>query len=83
MRSVDHEDMVEALPPDRADQTFDERILPGRARRYENLLESHTANAIPEAGAIDPVAVPEQVPGHRVPRKALYDLLGCPAAPQA
>ncbi len=30
MPLVEHDDVVEALTPDRADHPFDERILPGR-----------------------------------------------------
>ena len=29
---VEHDDMIEVLPPDRADQPFDVGILPGRTR---------------------------------------------------
>jgi hypothetical protein len=79
VRFVDHEDVVEALSSDRADQVFDERILPGRARCNENLLDSHATNPIRELGTIDPASVTEQIPGRRVVGERFHDLLGCPA----
>jgi hypothetical protein len=79
MSFVNHEDVVEALPPDRADQALDERSLPRRARCNEDLLNSHAANPIPEVGTMDPISVTEHVPGRCVVRKRFDDLLGRPA----
>ena len=42
-------------------------------------FDSHAANPIREVGAIDPVAVTEQIPGCRVVGERFHDLLGCPA----
>jgi hypothetical protein len=74
-----HEDFVEALSPDRADQALYERVLPRRVRCGDNLFNPHAVNPIREAAAIDPVPVTEQVPGRRVIWKRFHDLLGCPA----
>ena len=38
----------------------------------------HTANPIREVGAIDPIAVTEQIPGRRVVGERFHDLPGCP-----
>jgi hypothetical protein len=78
MSSVDHEDVVEALSPDRADQAFDVGRLPRRARCNENLFDSHAANPIREVRTIDPVAVTEQIPGRRLVGERFHDLLGGP-----
>ena len=80
MSFVDHEDVVEALSPDRSDHPLDVGRLPRGARSNENLLDSHAANPIREVGAIDPVAVTEQIPGCRVVGGRFHDLLGCPAS---
>ncbi len=78
MSFVDHEHVVETLPPNRSDQPLDERILPRRARCDENLLDSHAAYSIREAGTVDPVSVTNQIPGRGVIWERLDDLLRCP-----
>ena len=46
---VEHDDMIQTLAPDRADQPFDVGILPGRPRRGQHFLDPHTASGIPES----------------------------------
>ena len=71
-------DLIEALTPDRADEPLRERVLPGAARRGENLADAHSLEAVPERAAVDRVAVTEQVGRGRVVWEGVDDLLGCP-----
>ncbi len=53
---VEDDHVVKALPPDGADDPLDVRILPGRARRSENLLDSQSMNGSVEV--ISAYAIP-------------------------
>jgi hypothetical protein len=64
---VEDDHMVETLPPDGTDDPFDIRILPGRARRYENLLDTESMHGSVEVISVDPVPVANQVTRGRVP----------------
>jgi hypothetical protein len=72
------ENMVEALAPDRADQAFRERILPGAVRRREDFADAHALHAAPELLAIDLVTVAEEIGGGRVVRERGDDLVRGP-----
>ena len=39
-----HDDMIQALSPDRADESFDVRILPWRSRCREHLFDAHSSD---------------------------------------
>jgi hypothetical protein len=45
---VAHDDVVQALASDGADHPFHKRILPGRSRRDQNLLDAHRLRGTPE-----------------------------------
>ena len=66
--------MVEAFSADRANQPFNVWALPRRSEGGENFADLHAFRLRPEGGAIDAVAVPEQVPRRLVPRKRLHEL---------
>ena len=46
MPLVEHDDVVEALTPDRADHPFDERILPGRPRAVRTSARPKAATVL-------------------------------------
>jgi hypothetical protein len=75
---VEHDDMIEALPPDRADQPFDVGILPGRPRRGKHFLDAHTLQTFPKAVAVGAVAVADQVTRRLVKGEGLADLASYP-----
>ena len=50
---VEHNYMIQTLAPDRADQTFDVGILPGRSPGRGNLLDTHVRNSILEMVSVD------------------------------
>ena len=58
---VEHDDVVEQVPTDRADQAFDVRILPGRPRGDENFLDAQTFQFHPDFVAVTAVPVADQV----------------------
>ena len=75
---VEHDDMIEALPPDRADQPFDVGILPGRPRRGKHFLDAYTLQAFPQSSDRSASAVANQVTRRLVKGEGLADLAGYP-----
>jgi hypothetical protein len=75
---VDHDDMIQALPPDRADQPFDVGVLPRRPRRGQHFLDACTLQAFPKAATVGAVAVADQVTRRLVKGEGLPDLAGDP-----
>ena len=68
---VENDHVVEPLTSQGADQPFDERILPRRARRRQYPLDAECHDAPIEGRAVDPISVPQQVSRRRIPRKGL------------
>ena len=56
-----HNDMVQAIPPDRADQPFRISVLPWRSRRSRPVTNAHRSKAADENVAVDGVAVTNDV----------------------
>ena len=75
---VEHDDMVDTLSADTADQAFNVRILPWRSWRRDDFFDAHVHDALAEVNAVDPVAVSEQEARRFVIRKGLDNLLACP-----
>jgi len=76
---AENDNVVEALAPDRADESLREGILPRAVRDRENFTDSHTRHTLPEDVTVDCVAVAEEVGGCGVIREGVDDLLGGPA----
>src|SRR5512142_2639200 len=57
---VEDDDVVEALAPDRADDTLDVRVLPGRAWCRHDLRYAHRFDPAAEVRAIRCVAVAQR-----------------------
>jgi hypothetical protein len=58
MPFVQHDDVVQAFPPDRADQPFHVGILPGRARRRASVRDAETGDAAGDDGVDEePIAI--------------------------
>src|SRR5712691_2624492 len=55
-----HEDMVQTLAPDRADEPFHEGILPRTLGGREDFANVHALYAGPEPVAVAVVAIPEE-----------------------
>jgi hypothetical protein len=75
---TENDDVVEALPPDRSDQTLAVWILPRRARSCHDFLDTHRLDAPDEISAEDAVTVTKQIARHGIERKGFTHLLGGP-----
>jgi hypothetical protein len=75
---AEHDQMVETLASDGADEPFDEGILPGTPGRRKDLIDAQALHAAPEGFAEDSVAITQQVRGRGVVREGVDDLLRRP-----
>src|SRR5215831_11940988 len=75
---VEHDQMVQALAPNRTNHALDIGSLPGGARCGQHLMDSHvsylSAEFIPEDG----IAIAQQVARELVKREPFPQLLSCP-----
>src|SRR5947207_9373825 len=71
---VEHDYVIRALAPDRADQAFSISILPGRAERGGLVPNTHRSDASSEHGAECPVIVANEILRRRVPWERFGDL---------
>jgi hypothetical protein len=60
---VDHDDVIEAFPSNRADDALGEGILPGRSRCDEDLANPQAFHPPHEHVAVDGIPIAEQVLG--------------------
>lgn len=74
----EHDDMVEALAPHRADEPFHERVLSRTVGRCEDFIDVHALHSVPEWLAVDVVAIAEEVGRRGVVREGVHNLLGGP-----
>jgi hypothetical protein len=74
MALAEHENMIETVAAERADQALDVAVLPGRARRGRVIADAHAANAALHDLAIDRVAVAQQKARRFAPGKGVGDL---------
>jgi hypothetical protein len=58
MPLVEHDDLVETLTPDTANDSFRIRVLPRAVRSNLNLFHTHMLDALLECGAVDRVPIP-------------------------
>ena len=70
--------MIEALPPEGADDTLDVGSLPRGSRRRKNLLHAHVLDLLGEVVAKDSIPVSQQIARCRVPGESISKLLGGP-----
>src|SRR5215471_9341674 len=75
---AEHEDVIEALSADRADEPLWERVLPRAGGRSQDFTGSHALHAVPERVAVDRVAIAEEIRRRGVVREGVHDLLGRP-----
>src|SRR4029453_611960 len=75
---VEHDDEIEAFAANRADDALGEGILPGSARCNDDLANAHALDPALEVGAVDGIAIGEQVSGASPVRGRVSALLGRP-----
>src|SRR2546425_437987 len=78
MLFVDHDDVIEAFPSNRADDALGEGILPGRSRGDEDLAHRQALHPSYEHVAVDGVPIAEQILRRCLFREALDQLVGGP-----
>ena len=69
-----HNDIVQAIPPDRADQPFRIPVLPWRPRRYRPVTNAHRLKTADENVTVDGVAVTDDVSRCCCPTVGLREL---------
>src|SRR5712692_3478006 len=69
-----HDDIVQAFPPDRADQPFGISVLPRRSRRSRPVTNAHRPKAANENITVDSVAVTDDVLRCCLPTIGLHQL---------
>ena len=75
---VQYDDMICTFSPDRADHSFNKRVLPRALRGRYYFFDAHVFRSIAKENAIDRIPIPHQILGRRIPGQGLHDLLGCP-----
>src|SRR5689334_12912553 len=78
VRLPQDEDVIQTLAADRADQALDVRVLPGRPRRRDDLLNPQALDRLPEAISVNAIPVADQVAGGFAEGESLAQLLGDP-----
>ncbi len=58
---VQDDDVVCALSPDRADHSFNKRVLPRAARGRDHFFDAHVFHSTAEENAIDRIPIPHQI----------------------
>ena len=74
MSFTENDDVVEALPPDRSDQTLTIWILPRRAGGCDDFLDAHRLDAPDEVSAEDAIMVTQQLAGCGIVGKGFTNL---------
>src|SRR5215469_1037990 len=75
-----HDHVVQAFPPNGADQSLGKSVLPRAPGRGEHFGDAHFSQAVPELVAIDSVAVSDQVLRCTIFGKRFPNLLNSPNA---
>ena len=73
---VQYDHVIETLAPDRTDQPFDVRGLPGRAGRSPEFLQAQSRGPALEVPAVDSIAVSAQVFRRQRNGEGFPELLG-------
>src|SRR6266404_4758666 len=70
--------MIEAFPPDRADEPFSVPILPRGPWRRGSIPDTHCSQTPDNCIAVNRVSISDQVTRDPIPRKCINDLTGHP-----
>jgi len=61
MRLAQHDEMVDALAPDRSDQPFGKVVLPRRGWCSRPVPDAHGAQSACDDGTVDPIPIANEV----------------------
>ena len=70
--------VIQAFAADSPDEPLDIRILPRTPWGDHHFFDPHVPHPLPKRGAVDTVAIPQEIPRGLVPREGINDLLGGP-----
>ncbi len=79
MPLVENDYVVQALSAQRSNESLRVGVLPRGARSDRHLVKAERLDSPVKVRAVDPIAISDQVPGGRLPRKRLDHLLRGPA----
>ena len=72
---TEDDQVVQALVLNRSDDSLGVKILPGRTRRDDDLLDAHARDSASECLCVDAVPIPEKISGYFIEGKRFNDLL--------
>ena len=75
---IQNNHVVQALPPNRANQSLNVRVLPGGLRSGQDFANSKPSCRFTTPLSIDAIAVAQQKAGRAVPRESFQELPGSP-----
>jgi hypothetical protein len=75
---VQHNDVIEALASEAANQALNERILPGTTRRRQHYFDAHLLHGTPRIGSVNGITIPDDEARRGVPRPRFAELLSGP-----
>ena len=78
MRLAEDDDVIEAFPADRADQSLRMPVLPGRPRGDRVIAYAHGRKTLRDCLTIGRVTVADHVVWCFIPREGIGDLTGYP-----
>ncbi len=71
MSLTQDDEMIEALAPDRSDQSFGKAVLPRRRWCDGSVSDAHRSQSACDDGAIDAIAIADKVTRSLIPRECL------------
>ena len=78
MSLIEDNDMIQTISAYGTDNAFDIRILPGRARHRDNLLDTMALDPSSDDLAINSIPIAQQIAWSGIERKCFHQLLCCP-----
>jgi hypothetical protein len=76
--SVEYDNMIQTLSPDRSDQPFHVRVLPGTLPGCQDLLNLKRLHSVPKRGTVNSVSIANQIPRCVTVNECLDNLLAGP-----
>jgi len=77
-RVIEHNEVIQALPPNESDQALDIGTLPWRSWGRQDFANRYPSGCLPRHVAIDAIAIMKQIAWGPVPRECSGHLLGRP-----
>src|SRR5215472_6079596 len=78
---IQDDHVIQAFPTNRADQSLNVGVLPGRLRCCENLTDAKPAGCLLKFLSVAPIPIAQQVMWGAVPRKSFQQLVSPPIQP--